>query len=74
MILIVYVLVVDVLLPRNQWCVGRITTINVGHDNRVRSVKVKISKCKSGRNLDVSVTEVERPIVKLIKLLPADNK
>ena len=67
-------LVVDVLLPMNQWCVGRITTINVGHDNRVRSAKVRTSKCKSGRSLDVSVTEVEPPTVKSIKLLHADNK
>ena len=63
------VLVVDFLLPQNQRCVGRILAIYKSDDGRIRSARVKISKCISGRNLDVSISEINRPILKLIKLM-----
>ena len=56
------VLVSDVLLPRNQWCMGRVTEVRQSDDNYVRSVKVRIARCKLGHNFDVATTEIERPI------------
>ena len=62
------VLVTDQLLPRNQWCLGRIVKICQSHDGHVRKVIVKVSRCKRGRNLEIGTTELERPISKLIYL------
>ena len=66
------VLVTDQLLPRNMWCIGRVIAVNI-HDNHVRSVTIKVSKCKHGRNLDFSTTTLERPINKIILLAPSEK-
>lgn len=63
------VLITDVILPRSQWCVGRITAVVKSKDGRVRSAKIKIAKCVFGNVVSVNVTEIERPIVKLVKLM-----
>ena len=69
------VLVVDYLLPRNQWCLGLISQVFSDDDGHVRKVKVRISRCKSGKNLDIASTEIDRPITKLILVKAAvDSK
>ena len=58
------VLVTDVALPRNQWPLGRVVDVNKSDDGRVRSVKIRVH-----RN-NFKTTIIERPIVKLVKLIP----
>mgnify|MGYP000474686273 CR=1 FL=1 len=62
------VLVADNLLPRNQWCLGRVVAVNHDKYNVVRSASVRISRCKNGNLKDFSTVIIERPIVKLILL------
>ena len=62
------VLVVDQLLPRNLWCLGRISEVRRDREGRVRSAEVVVSKSKDGRNLRIGTNRLERPISKLILL------
>ena len=64
------VLVSDVNLPRNNWPLGRVTSVNTDKNGLVRSARIIISRCRNSciTNFDTSV--IERPIVKLIKLSP----
>ena len=59
------VLVMDQSLPRNEWPLGRVVEVKNGRDNKVRSCKIRIQKTKS----NFETTLLDRPIVKLIKLL-----
>ncbi len=67
------VLVVDQLLPRGQWCTGRISSIIEDSKGSVRVVKVKIAKKKSNINSVATTVELERPITKLILLKSFDS-
>jgi len=64
-----FVLVVDQLLPRNMWCVGRVVSVKADSHGSVRSAHVKVSKHKSGKDLKMSTTVLERPVSKLILLV-----
>ena len=67
------VLLMDQLLPRNMWSLGRIIEVNKDSRGHVRSAKVKVSRHKSGKNLEMSTTILERPITKLILLKTAEE-
>lgn len=60
------VLVVDQLLPRNLWCLGKVVEVKRDQDGLVRSAKVKVSKHKSGKDFKFSTNILERPITKLV--------
>ena len=63
------VLVSNVLLPRSQWCMGRVVDENVSEvDGRVRSVKLKVSKTTPKGSVPAA-TEMVRPVSKLILLM-----
>ena len=62
------VLVMDVLLPRNQWSMGRVETVKKDKRGFVRSAYVKVSKCKYDKGSDTSCSLILRPITKLILL------
>ena len=62
------VLVVDIALPRNLWPLGRIIEVFKDKRGHVRTVKVRISKCKDGVLSNFETLVLERPIVKLIHL------
>ena len=62
------VLIVDDNLHRNEWRLARVTDVNHGKDNRVRSVKLIVGDSnlnKYGKRVN-SVTVLERPIHKLV--------
>jgi hypothetical protein len=63
------VLVTDQLLPRNQWCLGRIISVKADCKGYVRSATVKVCKHKMGGSMKIETTTLERPIQKLILLL-----
>ena len=65
------VLVIDILLPRNQWPLGRIEKIYEDSLGRVRKVDVKISRFKGEVKGKVSI--IQRPISKLILLREVEN-
>lgn len=69
------VLLVDQLLPRNQWSTGRIVEVNKDEKGNVRSAKIVVSKVKSSSKLDLNSTKVvvERPVIKLILLCPISH-
>ena len=62
------VLVKDILLPRNQWCLGRVIEEYPSEDGKVRSVKLRISR-SSPKGSSPASTEIVRPVVKLIYLM-----
>ena len=62
------VLVIDVNTPRSLWPLGRIIEVFKDKFNHVRTVKVKMSKCRDSVMSNFETTILERPIVKLIKL------
>lgn len=59
------VLVNDISLPRNHWPLGRIIEVFKDKEGFVRSVNVKISKCRNANLKDFSTSVVKRPITKL---------
>lgn len=61
------VLVVDVLLPRNQWLTGRVTSVLSDKDGYVRAANVRVSKNKYNPS-NFKCSNFERPISKLILL------
>jgi hypothetical protein len=68
------VLVVDQLLPRNQWSTGRIVEVIADKQGAVRSAKIVVAKIKRDKSkLTSSTVVVERPVVKLILLKPASD-
>ena len=60
---------------RNEWRLGRVTGTTIGKDGLIRRVKI----CLSDRNLGKrgerlhKMSEVERPVQKLVLLLEADQ-
>ena len=62
------VLVMDSQLPRNQWPLGRIVETNIDRHGLVRSVSVKVSRCRNGNLKDFSTSVIDRPVSKLILL------
>ena len=60
------VLVIDQLLPRNMWCTGRVQSVNISKDGKVRSANVKVVRYKEGSDLYFRSTIILRPISKLI--------
>ena len=67
------VLVVDNLLPRNQWNVGRVCDVTTDSKGHVRSARLKVARYKDGRETKFGTTELDRPIVKLILLKEAED-
>ena len=65
------VLVVDENLPRNLWCLGRVVDLAINERGHLRSAKIKVSRCKDGKNLKFGSAVIERSINKLILLAPA---
>ena len=66
------VLVSDISLPRNQWPLGRIISVNSDRHGLARSAKIKISKCKNSLLKGFSVAIVDRPISKFVLLICID--
>ena len=66
------VLVVDNNLSRNQWPLGRIVSVKSSSDGLVRSAKIRIATRKNSDVSNFDSTVIERPIVKLVKLLSHD--
>ena len=64
------VLVVDQMLPRNMWCLGRIVKITENEDGHVRLATVRVSRTKGDTGLNFKSTLIERPIAKLVLLVP----
>ena len=62
------VLVVDQLLPRNMWCLGRIESVKNGRDGLVRSAQVRVSRYSSANKFHIGSKVLDRPISKLILL------
>ena len=62
------VLVVDVLLPRNRWPLGKIQSVNTDSKGLVRSANIKVSKSKFGPINNFATSVIERPITKLVLL------
>ena len=62
------VLVVDQLLPRNLWCLGRITQVNRDKEGTVRSAEVLVSKHRDNAGNLAGTQRLQRPITKLILL------
>jgi hypothetical protein len=62
------VLVVDQLLPRNMWCLGRISEVYPDEHGNVRSAKIKIAKYRDASPTRFGTVDLVRPIVKLILL------
>lgn len=67
------VLVIDENLPRNLWCLGRIVDVDVNDRGHLRSVKVKVSRCKEGSKLKFGTVILQRSVNKLILLAPVEN-
>ena len=63
------VLVVESNLPRNQWCVGRISELILSKDNLVRAAKIKIAQASDKSTAVVSTKLIERPIAKIVPIL-----
>jgi len=64
------VLLTEQNLPRNQWSTGRITDVYPDNDGHVRVVRLRVAKyrhCKTDVG-SLQITEIERPITKLILL------
>ena len=62
------VIVMEDNCPRNQWKLARVTHVTRGEDGLVRKVKLFL-----GVRDDASASELERPIHKLVLLLPSDD-
>ena len=67
------VLVVDENLPRNLWCLGRIVDVDFNDRGHLRSVKVKVSRCREGAQLKVGSFFLNRPVNKLVLLTPVED-
>ena len=65
------VLVTDLSLPRNQWPLGRVIEIFPDKRGLVRSVNVKVAKCRDNNLKNFNSVILHRPISKLV-LLPCD--
>ena len=59
------VFVMDSQLPRNQWPLGRIVETNIDRHGLVRSVSVKVSRCRNGNLKDYSTSVIDKPVSKL---------
>ena len=60
------VLVVDQLLPRNMWCLGRISVVHRDREGIVRSADVVVSKHRNDAGNLSGTQTLTRPISKLI--------
>lgn len=67
------VLLVDQLLPRNQWSLGRIVNTYPDEQGRVRVADVKIARVKGELKPGGQTVIVKRPISKLISLMSAEK-
>ena len=66
------VLVEDMVLPRNQWPLGRVVSVNSDKKGLVRSAYIRVSKCKYAKDSKISSNVILRPIGKLILLRASD--
>ena len=58
----------DIMLPRNQWPLGRILSVKSDYSGLVRSVLVRIPKSRNASLSDFATSDIERPISKLVLL------
>ena len=66
------VLLMDQMLPRNQWSLGRIESVLKDKYNRVRVADVRVAKVKSNLK-NGSSTLIRRPVSKLIPLIKSES-
>lgn len=67
------VLVVDQLLPRNMWSIGRVISVNPDLEGNVRRAHVKVARRMNGKHLKFGTTTFERSSNKLILLRAHDE-
>ena len=67
------VLVIDYLLPRCQWPLGRITKVNTDNKDKVRTVEVKVRASGKNENKVLNTTILQRPISKLVLLKTVED-
>lgn len=65
------VLVTDLSLPRNQWPLARVIEIFPDNKGLVRSVILKVSKCRDNNVKNFNCVTLHRPISKIV-FLPCD--
>ena len=66
------VLVVDQLLPRNFWYLGRRISVRVSQ-GYIRSATIKVSRCKNGNDFKMETTTLDKPITKLVLLRSVED-
>ncbi|XP_030831163.1 uncharacterized protein LOC105447377 [Strongylocentrotus purpuratus] len=70
------VIVKDVNAPRNQWPLARVIRVFPSEDGHIRKVKIVVGDsrvCNSGKRKN-PLQELERPIHKLVLLLPREDQ
>ena len=67
------VLLTDVLLPRSLWSLGRIIEVYPDKHGNVRVVKLRVPKCKNLNKDSLEITELVRPISKIVLLKSSSN-
>jgi len=69
------VILTDQWLPRNQWSLGRVIEVYPDKNGMIRVVKVRVAKCKVNKSAECStnVTELKRPITKLVLVKSCDE-
>ena len=71
------VLIIEAIVPRNQWTTGRVVELNKSADGNVRSAKIRVPRSQERsanketpmKETPMKSTVIERPIVKLITLM-----
>ena len=63
------VLVADKNLPRSQWKLCRVTTVEPGIDGKVR----RVSLMYKNKSSDTVIT-IERPVQKIVVVLPVEEQ
>lgn len=70
------VLIKDLNLPRNVWQLSRVSKIYPSTDGKVRSVQVALADSHLDKNgkRSAPIKYLDRPVHKLVLLMPAENK
>ena len=67
------VLVVDQLLPRNMWSLGRIVSVDKDSYGPVRSCTVEVTRYKQDGQIKIKKTQLRRPVNKLVLVNAVEN-
>ena len=62
-------IIVDKNLPRGQWRLGKVSSVEPGIDGKVRKVSVQYKNKSSN-----SVITIVRPVQRLVVILPIDEQ